>query len=194
MAKAGTKKTAASTAPVEQEVVRVKASAPFTTNKDITLRDLFVSGLREMYWAENHLAVVAIPKMIASASDKNLKKGLTNHLAQTKTQVGRLEQAFELLGEPILPKKCDALEGLAMSGENTIENTPYASPVRDMGITMSGMKVENFEITSYTGLIQLANQLDQPDVVDLLQENLDEEIAANDQLSEASKSIDFENR
>jgi ferritin-like metal-binding protein YciE len=132
--------------------------------------------------------------MIAAAGDTALRNALTDHLEVTKTHAGRLEQAFELLGEKILAKKCDAIEGLTMSGEHVIDNTVAGSPVRDTGIIMSGLKVENFEITTYTGLIQLANQLEKPDVAELLQQNLQEEIEASDLLTELSTSIDFENR
>ena len=169
------------------------ATGPFSPDTDVTLQQLFVSGLKEMYWAENHL-VVAIPKMIDAAAGKQLKNALTDHLAATKTHANRIEQAFGLLGEDILPRKCDAIEGLTMSGEHTIDSTPVGSPVRDTGIILSGLKVENFETTAYNGLIQLANKLDKTDVAELLQQNLQEEIEAGDLLTQLSESIDFENR
>lgn len=90
---------------------------------------------------------------------------------------------FELLGEDIIAKKCDAIEGLTMSGEHVIENTVTGTSTRDTGIIMSGLKVENFEITTYTGLIQVANTLGKADVAALLQQNLDEEIEAADILN-----------
>ncbi|MEP6749446.1 MAG: ferritin-like domain-containing protein [Bacteroidota bacterium] len=193
MAKSSAKKTASSKAPAKKTFVNGKAAGPFTANTDVTLQDFFVSSLKDTYWAENHL-VAAIPKMIAAAGSADLKNALTDHLAVTKTHATRLEQAFELLGEKIIAKKCDAIEGLTMSGEHVIDNTVMGSPVRDTGIIMSGLKVENFEITTYTGLIQVANKLDKTDVAELLQQNLDEEIAASDLLTELSESVDFDNR
>jgi ferritin-like metal-binding protein YciE len=51
---------------------------------------------------------------------------------------------------------------------------------------MSALKVENFEITTYKGLIQLASSLGTKDVLKLLQQNLDEEAEASDLLTELS--------
>jgi ferritin-like metal-binding protein YciE len=155
---------------------------------DVSLEDLFVSELKDTYWAENHLTK-AIPKMIAAAGDRNLKTALTNHLNVTVKHVSRLEKVLEMLGQKLIAKKCDAMEGLTMSGEHVIENTVSGSPTRNLGIIMSGLKVENFEITTYNGLIQVANTLGKPEVADLLQQNLDEEIEASDLLTELSQSI-----
>ena len=149
------------------------------------LSDLFISGLKKMYWCENHL-VKAIPKMIAAAGSANLKKALTNHLKVTRNHVTRLENAFGILGESLQAKKCDACEGLVMSGEHVIENTDPGTSARDIGIIMSALKVENFEITSYTGLIKLAETLSKTNVTNLLQQNLNEETEAANTLNALS--------
>ena len=75
-----------------------------------------------------------------------------------------------------------------MSGEHVIENTMAGTLVRDFGIIMSALKVENFEITTYKGLIQVATSLGITEVADLLQENLDEEEDASDVLTELSQT------
>ena len=75
-----------------------------------------------------------------------------------------------------------------MSGEHTIENTNPGTQPRDIGIVMSGLKVENFEITCYKGMILVANSLGLPDLVDLFQQNLDEEIEASEQLNEIGQT------
>lgn len=160
----------------------------FATDSNSTLQDLFIGELRDTYWAENHL-VKAIPKMIDAAGSNDLSQALEEHLEITKTHASRIEKIFELLGEKIIAKKCDAMEGLTMSGEHVIENTVSGTDIRDLGIIMSGLKVENFEITTYKGLIQVANSLGKTDVANLLQENLDEELEASDRLTDMSQSI-----
>ena len=42
-------------------------------------RELFLHELKDVYFAENAL-VKALPEMISEASDKELSKGLDNHL------------------------------------------------------------------------------------------------------------------
>jgi len=160
-------------------------SRQFPTDADSSLQELFVSGLRETYWCENHL-VKSIPKMVKAAGSNKLRQALEKHVEVTKNHAARLEKAFEMLHEKIVAKKCDACEGLTMSSEHVIENTKQGSPTRDTAIIMSALKVENFEITTYKGLIQLASSLGTKDVLKLLQQNLDEEAEASDLLTELS--------
>ncbi len=150
------------------------------------LPELFADGIKDMYWAENHL-VKSLPKMVAAAGSEELKSSLENHLEQTKEHASRLEKAFELLGLKIQAKKCDSMEGLVMSGEHIIENTIAGTEARNTGLIMSALKVENFEITSYNGLIQLAGQLGQTDVAELLQQNLSDEMEAEQLLTGLSQ-------
>ena len=75
-----------------------------------------------------------------------------------------------------------------MSGEHVIENTVRGTEARDLGIIMSALKVENFEITSYTGLIKLAETLGKHEVADLLQQNLTDETEAATLLTSLSEN------
>lgn len=150
------------------------------------LQELFTDGIKDMYWAENHL-VKSLPKMVSAAGASELKAALADHLELTKEHSNRLEKVFELLGIKIQAKKCDSIEGLVMSGEHIIENTLAGSEARDTGIIMSALKVENFEITSYNGLIQLATSLGQTDVAEILGNNLSDEMEADQMLTAMSK-------
>lgn len=153
-----------------------------------SLRELFISEIRDIYWAEKHL-VKALPKMQKAASSSKLKSAIGNHLTQTHTHVIRLEDVFGLLGEKVRAKKCDAMEGLVMEGESVIEDTDEGTATRDVGIIIASQKVEHYEIAAYGGLAQLAKVLMLPEVADILSETLAEEketdllltqIAAND--------------
>ncbi len=75
------------------------------------------------------------------------------------------------------------MEGLTMGGEHIIENTLAGSPARESGIIGSGLKVEQFEITCYKGLIQMATRLNFKDAIPVFQQNLQEEIAASEKLN-----------
>ena len=76
-----------------------------------TLEDLFMHGLKDIYYAENQI-VKNLPKMIEAATDAELKKGLKAHLVETENQVVRLEQAFELLGENPRGTRCPGIDGI----------------------------------------------------------------------------------
>src|SRR2546430_15273645 len=67
--------------------------------KDIaTMDDLLLHGLKEIYYAENRI-VKSLPKLIDKATNRDLSKGLRDHMEETKTQVARLDKAFKKLGQ-----------------------------------------------------------------------------------------------
>jgi ferritin-like metal-binding protein YciE len=151
------------------------------------LQELFLDGIKDIYWAENQL-VKTLPKMILASTAKELSNAIENHLEQTKTHVSRLEQIFELLGENAIAKKCDAMEGLTNEGEGIIESTEEGTATRDIGIILASQKVEHYEIATYSGLTQLAKTLGHDDVADLLVETLNEEKEADELLTQIAEN------
>ena len=125
--------------------------------------------------------------MVSAAGDATLQSGLQKHLEQTKEHAGRLEDIFEAMGIKTEAKKCDAMEGLVMSGEHVIENTVAGTEARDTGIIMSALKVESFEIAAYNGLIQLATVLGYTDAAEGLNQNLSDEVETKEQLTAMSQ-------
>ena len=166
------------------------AEPKFTTktspNSEPALHELFMDGIMDIYWAENHL-VKNLPKMIDAATSDTLKKTITDHLAQTKNHVTRLEQVFELLNEKVMAKKCDAMEGLAKEGEGIVESTEAGTATRDVGIILASQKIEHYEIATYGGLTQLAKTLGHDDVAELLYQTLTEEKAADQLLTDVAE-------
>lgn len=151
------------------------------------LYELFLDGLRDIYWAENHL-VKTLPKMSQAASSKQLVGAIEQHLAQTVEHVSRIEQIFGLLEQKTIAKKCDAMEGLTKEGEGVIESTDAGTATRDIGIILSSQKVEHYEIASYLGLIQLATTLGLEQVADILTETLAEEQASDELLASIAEN------
>ena len=64
-----------------------------------TGREFFIHGLTDIYDAEQQL-VEALGELAEDSSLGQLKKAFESHRAQTEKQVQRLQQCFELLGEP----------------------------------------------------------------------------------------------
>ena len=53
-------------------------------SKDIkTMDDLLLHGLRDIYYADNRI-VKSLPKLIEMATNRDLTKGLSDHLEETK--------------------------------------------------------------------------------------------------------------
>jgi ferritin-like metal-binding protein YciE len=81
-------------------------------SKDIkTMDDLLLHGLKDIYHAENQI-VKALLKMVDKATNRDLKKGLKDHLEETKNQVSRLDQVFKILGHEPRGMRCPAIDGL----------------------------------------------------------------------------------
>ena len=151
------------------------------------LQKLFEDSLKDIYWAEKSLTK-ALPKMQEAATTAELKNAIEEHLAQTETQVKRLEQVFELIGKKAQAKKCDAMEGLIKEGESIIEETEDGSMTRDVGIIIAAQKVEHYEIATYGGLAQIATTMGLDEAADLLNETLEEEKETDALLTEIAEN------
>lgn len=150
------------------------------------LHELFVDGLKDIYWAEKALTK-ALPKMIKNATSEELAEALTNHLEETKAQVTRVEEIFASVDEKAVAKKCVAMEGLIKEGEEIMEESEKGV-MRDAGIIAAGQKVEHYEIATYGTLRAYAEIMGHTEAAKLLQQTLDEEKAADEKLTEVTPS------
>lgn len=156
------------------------------------LHEFFVDELKDIYWAEKHL-VKTLPKMQKAASSTELKNAFADHLEVTRSHVTRLEEAFALLEQKPVAKKCDAMEGITKEGESIIEDTEAGTATRDVGLILAAQKVEHYEISTYGGLAQLAETLGLKEVHDLLGATLAEEKDADKSLTDiAEKNINYQ--
>ena len=151
-------------------------------SKDIaTMEDLFQHGLKDIYYAENRI-VQALPKLIEKATNRDLTKGLRDHLEETKGQIGRLDQVFKKLDRQPEGVKCPAIDGL-ISEADDVAGEVADKQVLDAAIVGAAQAVEHYEIARYGTLIAWAEELGHEDVVRLLTTNLNEEKAADKKLS-----------
>lgn len=148
------------------------------------LMKLFEDELMDLYWAEKAITK-AMPKMIKNATSQELIDALTSHLAETGTQVTRLEQVFESIDKKATAKKCEAMDGIIEEAGELMESCEEGA-MRDAGIISAGQKVEHYEIASYGTLRQFAETLGLTEAVTLLEATLNEEKAADKKLSEVA--------
>jgi ferritin-like metal-binding protein YciE len=151
------------------------------------LREFFLDQLRDIYWAEKKL-VKTLPKLSEAAHSADLAAAFDSHLTETEGHVTRLEQVFSLLGEEAKAVECPALKGIAEEGEEIIDETEDNTAQRDVGLIFAGQKAEHYEIATYGSLLQLAKDMGQSEIADLLGQTLAEEKAANDKLTELATS------
>jgi ferritin-like metal-binding protein YciE len=150
--------------------------------KDIqTMDDLLIHGLKDIYYAENQI-VKSLPKLIDKATNRDLSKGLQDHLEETKNQIGRLDLVFKKLGCEPQGVKCPAIDGLITEADD-VAGEVEDKEVLDAAIVGSAQSVEHYEIARYGTLIAWAESLGHDDVIRLLTTNLNEEKAADRKLS-----------
>ena len=175
-----------------KKTTRTSGSPQLNDNTKSALQALFVTELKDIYWAEKHL-VKALPKMKKAATSPELQNAIETHLEETKVQVTRLEEVFGLLGEKAQAKKCDAMEGLVEEGEGIVEETEDGTATRDVGIILASQKIEHYEIATYGGLTQLAKTLGLYDAAEILGETLAEEKKTDELLTEiAENNVNYE--
>ena len=153
----------------------------------MALSEVLVDELRDMYSAENQL-VKALPKLAEGANSKELKSLFTLHLDETKGQVDRLTQVFEILGEKPTGEHCNGMEGVIEEGADALEKDEEGASF-DSGLVGAALRTEHYEIAGYTACIAMAKVLGLSDVAGLLTENLNEEVTAAKKILEAAQSI-----
>jgi len=171
----------------ERLFVRVPMSAMGFFSKDIKkMDDLFVHTLRDIYYAEKQI-VQALPEMIKKSTDPQLKQGFQSHLGETKNHVTRLEQVFRQHGQEPRMVNCPAIDGILDEAEEIAGEVEDKS-VLDAALIAAAQAVEHYEITRYGTLIAWAKELGRNDCAALLQQNLDEEKAADKKLTAMAES------
>lgn len=150
-----------------------------------SLHDLFIKGLRDMYDGEKRLTR-ALPKMAKAAGAGELQNAFTSHLRETEGQVTRLEEVFRTVGEKPRGKKCDGIIGIVEEGNHAMEE--LEGSVLDAALIAGAQKVEHYEIASYGTLACFAELLGNSQAKALLGRTLDEEKAADEELSDIAKS------
>ena len=156
-------------------------------SKDIaTLQDLYIHQLQDIYYAEQQITK-ALPKMIAKATDPQLRQGFETHLTETEGQIARLERVFELEG--LAPKgvTCPAIDGIIKEANETAGEVADKA-VLDAALTAAAQAVEHYEIARYGTVIAWAKQLGRTEVASILAETLAEEKATDEKLTALAES------
>ncbi len=126
--------------------------------------------------------VKALPKMAKTASNEKLQEAFNDHLEQTRGHVNRLEEISDRLGLDLSGKKCKAMEGLIKEGKEVLESEGD-DEIIDLALIAAAQRVEHYEISAYGSARALAEQLGDSSSVQLLQETLNEESAADKKLT-----------
>jgi ferritin-like metal-binding protein YciE len=151
-----------------------------------TLDDLFVHTLQDIYYAENQI-VKNLPTMIEKASNLELKSAFQQHLTETQGQVKRLEQVFQMHGQPVKSVDCAAMDGILSEAKEIMGDCDDAG-VRDAAMLSAAQAIEHYEMTRYGTLIAFARELGRNDCAGVLEQTLEEEKATDKKLTAIAES------
>jgi ferritin-like metal-binding protein YciE len=149
--------------------------------KSGTLHDAFIDELRDTYDAERQITK-ALPKMIKACTSEELRTAFESHLEETRGQVERLEQVFELLDEKARGKHCDGMAGIIEEGKSVMEEE-FDETTMDAVLIASAQRVEHYEMAAYGTLVAWARDMGHNDAAELLEQTLQEEKAADQKLT-----------
>lgn len=152
-----------------------------------SLHDLYLEQLRDVYNAENQL-IDALPEMVEMSSNEELTQAFREHLDETREHRERLERLFSDLGEDPTGEKCEGMEGLIREAKEIVQEGRDADAV-DAALITQAQRIEHYEIAAYGSVRTYAQQLDRNNDVDVLNTTLDEEKAADRELTEIAEQV-----
>jgi Mn-containing catalase len=166
----------------------IESEASEATNPD-AIRELLVDQMRDLLHAEKQL-VKGLPKMANAAHSEQLSTLINHHLTETQTQVERLTEGLKMLDAPARGKPCKGMMGLLEEGEEVMSEGKKLEPAgADLALIGAAQKVEHYEMAGYITARNLAQQLQMPNLVQLLQLSLAEEENADQLLNQLARPL-----
>lgn len=144
------------------------------------LRDSLIHSVKEIYSAEQQ-QIRVLSSLSHAATDRDLRRLLRRHLNETRQHTARLERVFTLLDEPIRWARCPGVLGILEECHGAMEDHGEG-PVRDAGIVATAQRLDYYEMAAYGAAAGWAKALHLPQVAELLNSSLDEEVATADDL------------
>jgi ferritin-like metal-binding protein YciE len=151
-----------------------------------TLEDLYMDELKDLYSAERQV-LKALPKLTRAATSSDLKNAFSTHFRETELHAQRIEAIFEDHAVHPKSKKCVGMQGVLEEGEELLEEKAEAD-VLDAGLIGAAQRVEHYEMAAYGTARTHAEQLGYRHDVELLQQTLDEEKAADKKLTQIAEA------
>ena len=116
-----------------------------------------------------------------------LKQQFRHHADETREQIANIEQAFREMGEKPDDSPCPAIKGLEADAKADIKMADDS--VVDDVILAGAAATEHHEIAVYETLITHAEELGEPNIVQLLQQNLEQEQHTLEEVTQAQRQI-----
>jgi ferritin-like metal-binding protein YciE len=146
------------------------------------LEALYHLQLRDLCSAETQL-IAALPDMADAATNEDLRRAFSDHLAETKVHLDRLTDICANHGIQPAGEACKAMKGLLVETREHLRNTTPGE-LRDAALIACANRIEHYEIAGYGVTRAFAEVLGFDDAADLLGVTLDEEAIADSTLTD----------
>lgn len=161
----------------------------FSANLD-NLRKLYINQLQMLLSTEQQI-VEALPKMMAHATDTQLKQAFQSHLQETKEQVTRLERILNARAGEAKAVKCKVMAALVTETEDLVKDAAD-DDVRDAALISAGQRVEHYEMACYGTVRHWAQILGETEDAEHVEKTLKEEGHADHLLTQISNRVNEE--
>ena len=138
----------------------------------ITLRDLYLAELTDLYDAEQQL-LFELPLLAASATAAELRAAFDIHYLETQRHLERLARIFRDMDERPRGIACRALR--AIIEDARLRNGQVHRTALDGALIAVAQRIEHYEIAGYRSARTYAVSLADLAGADILQETLEEE-------------------
>lgn len=150
--------------------------------------DLFLTEVQDLYDAEKQL-LRALPRIAKTAGNKELTTALREHVDETRTQITRLEQIFEMLGKKAKSHPCLGMKGIVEEAQEIVAEERSEEALHDCAIAGAARKAEHYEMAGYLSAQDTARGLGLKDAASLLAESLEEEKNMDKRLKQLSSQM-----
>lgn len=150
--------------------------------------DLFLTEVQDLYDAEKQL-LRTLPRVAKTTGNEELTAAIREHVDETRTQIGRLEQIFEMLGKKAKSHPCLGMKGILEEAQETISEESSNEALHDCAIAGAARKAEHYEMAGYLSAQDTARGLGLKDAAVLLAESLEEEKNMDRRLKQLSSQM-----
>lgn len=141
-------------------------------------QEIYVTGLRNAHAMENQALAIMRPQVSRIEHYPEMADRLDQHIAETEGQLQRLDRLLDLA-----QSSNSGLKDTALSLGGTMAALGHSmAPDEIVKNSFANFAFEHYEIAAYKSLLALAEEVADEEAIDLLQQNLDEEIAMSDWL------------
>jgi ferritin-like metal-binding protein YciE len=148
-------------------------------------REVFLVGLKNAHAMEKQALSIMQPQLNRLEHYPELSRSLSSHIAETETQIERLDEVLGSMGESNSTLKDTLLSafgsmaalGHVTAGDEVLKNS------------FANLAFENYEIAAYTSLISSARICGESSAVGLLEQSLAEERRMAELVEESIPSV-----